>query len=343
MSLGLLGDDVDPPKAVLYFADTMRNNPGNLYLDLFPTSSVINQSHGDLPQETNLLDGVIQEASAHGIRFYPVEAQGITAPYDIGVPSLAGSYNATLNQMSTRSGVQDAQGTLTSLALETGGAAFLNGVGSEKIVSGCRRSPLHLLISFDPTGSEDRPLGVFVRVHKENVKSVVRGELVIQSASASRTSRLLAAFAAPDALLSEVAMRTTVIPTGWADDGFTALVQVAVSARDVPATTWDVGTSLVSRERVRDEGSGRITVSVPGVPVVFEREVKFSSGPYELVSVAQEVQLGQVGSRRDEGSWPDLDAIDMMVSPSRWSAGERRVPQNGRSATRRTRVSRILS
>ena len=89
MVIGRLAE-VDPPKAVLYFADNMRGNAGEHYLSFFsgnvlaerngtPTAAAADvqlaASTGALP-----LDGVINEASADGVRFYTVEGQGLVGP-----------------------------------------------------------------------------------------------------------------------------------------------------------------------------------------------------------------------------------------------------------------------
>jgi len=323
MSLGLL-TEVDPPKAVLYFADTTRENPGDFYLKMFSDATLVGSTSGDeisfvrnaSPNPANLLDRVIQEASAHGIRFYPVEARGLVAPIP-STPSLGATYSTANQKISSMVAVEDTQRSLRSLALETGGRAFLNGIEAAKIA---RRvlddlSCLYL-ISFDPTGfPEDGPLAVLVHVKRPEITVQTRGQLVIQSESARKTSKLMAAFLTPDGQKSDVPIRTVIIPTGYDRGLFSALVQVAVAGGEIPGSTWDLGASLVSRERVAQEVSGHISVSVPGAPAVFEREMKFPPGPWELVSVAHETATGQVASRRDEGSWPDPDAAQAVVGP----------------------------
>ncbi len=323
MTLGLL-TEVDPPKAVLYFADTTRENPGDFYLQMFSESALVGSTSGGeiaflrnaAPTAANLLDRVVQEASAHGIRFYPIQAQGLVAPTPLA-PSLGGSYSAANQRVPSMLGVEDAQDSLRILATETGGRAFLNGVGADRIASRVLDDLACMyLISFDPAGlPEDGPLPVVVRVKRPGITAQTRGQVVIQSESARRTSKLMAAFLTPDAQKSEVPIRTGVIPTGYERGSFTGLVQVAVAGGEAPGTTWDLGASLVSRERVRQEGSGRISVSLPGAPVVLEREMTFPPGPWELVSVAHEAATGQVASRRDEGTWPDPDAAEAVVGP----------------------------
>ena len=67
--------------------------------------------------------------------------------------------------------------------------------------------------------------------------------------------------------------------------------------------------------------------------------MRFSPGPYEIVSVAQNATTGQVASRRDEGSWPDPDAAEATLGPIavlQPSAGA--YLRDGKSATTGTRA-----
>lgn len=319
MVLGQL-HDVDPPKAVLYFADTMRSNAGDHYLAMFSDS--VRRQAGGLDQlvsgpEALGFERLLSEAAAAGIRFYPVQAEGLVAPRGRTGLTSSGSYSASLNRTPSMIGVHDAQSTFTNLALETGGKAFLNGVPSAKIATTILSDLSCLyLISFDPAGlPHDKPLAVKVEVKRPGVKAQVRGRIVVQSTSARLTSRLMAAFANPDARRSEIPIRTHVIPTGYREGVYSARVQVAIGGAGVPGATWDVGASLVSRSKVREEGSGRITVSAAGAPVIFERDMSFPPGPFELVSVAHEITTDQVASRRDEGSWPNPDQDVASIVP----------------------------
>jgi hypothetical protein len=139
--------------------------------------------------------------------------------------------------------------------------------------------------------------------------------MVLQSEDERRTSKLLAAFLSPGAERNDMPIRASLIPAGFVDGAFAAVLQVAVAGASVPGATWDLGASVVSRERVREEESGRITVNSAGTPVFFEREMRFPPGPYEIVSVAHEAATGQIASRRDEGRWPDPDADEATVGP----------------------------
>ena len=309
MVLGRLAA-VDPPKAVIYLADTMRSNAGEHYLDLFgeiakrELSEQVDSNAID-PQSTfgalMPFDQVVNQASSHGVRLYTIEAQGLTT----ASPRLPSTIR-----------VRHAQNTLSGLALETGGRAFLNGVRASKVAEMIVEDLACLyLISFDPVGlAEDQPLPVRVEVSRPKVKAQVRGRIVIQSESARLTSHLLAAFAAPEAIKSDLPVHLTLIPTGYQDGRFSALVQVAVPGSGFPASTWDLGASIISRGKVR-ETSGRLTVSSPGAPVVLQQSMSFAPGPYEIVAVAHNLTIDVVASRQMEGAWPKPNAELAAVGP----------------------------
>ena len=175
-------EGVDPPKAVIYFADRMRSNAGDHYIELFarakdykpypdgrdPTTQML--AGGNLP----VYDQVIDEAAAHGARLYTVQAEGLVA----GVSGMQGSSASVAYQsLGTASATKrftDAQSGLAGFALETGGQAFLNGVGPARIA---RRIEADLgcvyLVSFDAGElPEDRrlPLSVLVDDSKLDVR-----------------------------------------------------------------------------------------------------------------------------------------------------------------------------
>jgi VWFA-related protein len=324
MVLGALAE-FRPPKAFVYFADAMRANAGEHYLSFFG-SSVLDAETGSSKGADRLartdaesgalsLDKVINDASALGIRFYTVEAQGLTASANpisaqrgIGV----GGNNA-LNS----SRIRDAQGTLKDMALETGGEAFLNGVPASKMADRILEDVSCLyLLSFDPAGLPlDEPLAVRVHVDRPKVKVQHRGRLVLSSEASMLTTRLLARFATPDAKGNDVALRVGLMPVGFRDGKWLARVQVAAPPVAYPLAKWDLGVSLVSRGTVRDDASGRIEVATSGAPVVLESDLSFRPGPYEIVAVAYENTADQSASRRVEGEWPDPDAALVSFGP----------------------------
>ncbi len=333
MVLGRLAD-VDPPKAVLYFADTMRQNAGEHYLAFFsgpalknangvPTSDaaaiLADAATGTLP-----LDRVMNEAAGLGIRFYTVEGQGMTGVNTFiqsrSSPSTGGGGGArnTTSPLINSQRTRDSQGTLVSLAAETGGRAFINGISSARMAAQILddMSCLYLL-SFDPSGfPQDKPLAVSVAVKREHVKSTTRGRLVIQSDDARLTGRVLSAFASPTATDATGAnVHVGLIPISYKDGRFKARVQVAMAGSAVPGTTWDIGASVVSQGIVWQDGSGRIQVTLPNTPVVYEKDMEFAPGDYDLVAVAHEAQTDTLASKEVHGRWPKLDVELASLGP----------------------------
>jgi VWFA-related protein len=315
----------DAPKAVLYFADILRSNAGEHYMSFFgqtvkdneaaaaSAAAALDAGTGVLP-----LDRVINEASANGIRFYTVEGQGMMAP---SVATQARSSGRTFKNSGTPGGnsvrFRDAEGALSTLAVETGGKMFLSGVGAGKIADRVLKDVSCLyLISFDPAGyPKDTPLPVKVTIRKPHVQAQTRGRIVLQSDSARLTSRLLAAFASPEATRGDVPLRIGIVPTGFKNGVFSALVQVGVAGTVLTDSTWDLGASLVSGGQVRDDGSGRVQVKAPRTPVVFEKEMTFHPGPYQIVGVAHETTSNLLASKETEGVWPDLKSSLAMLGP----------------------------
>jgi VWFA-related protein len=341
--------EFDPPKVVLYFADTMRQNPGEHYLSFFGD---LRDHNGRQPPEAAdilaaaatgalPLDRVINDAAALGIRFYTVEGQGMTSEDSPIQSQGSASSRPRANMASPRANSQnlrDAQGTLVSLAGETGGRAFLNGITPARMATQLLGdlSCLYLL-SFDPRSfPQDAPLAVSVRVKRAKVTTFVRGRLVIQSDAERLNGRVLAAFASPAAGTQpgSAGVQVGLIPISYQDGKFKARVQVAVAGSAVPLTNWDIGASLVSRGAVRQDGSGRIKIMRPNTPVVYEKDMDFAPGDYDLIAVAHESETDTVVSREAHGTWPKLDSELASLGPI--AVSQRRSGgflQNGKTQT----------
>jgi VWFA-related protein len=322
--------EIDPPKAVLYFADTMRQNAGEHYLAFFGGTQFVNSNGVPVPEADGIqldaatgaleLDRVINDAGAVGVRFYTIEGQGMTgetSPIEARGSAAVGGNGPppTVNSQHLR----DSQGTMVSLAAETGGRAFLNGVTPRRMASdissdlGCV-----YLLSFDPRAfRQDQPLAVSVVVKRPGVKVSARGRIVIQSEPVRRTQRILSAFTDPSggAAPSAKAIHLGVIPISYESGKFKARVQVVVGGSVVPSTTWDVGASLVSRGVVRQDGSGQVQILHPNTPVIFEQDMEFAAGEYDLVAVAREEQTDTVISTEAHRVWPALSTDAPTVGP----------------------------
>jgi hypothetical protein len=303
----------------------MRQNAGEHYMSFFgatvlaregstaSAAAQLDAGTGALP-----LDRVMNEAGANGIRFYTIEGQGLMAP-SIATEARRSARTFTNSGTPGMNNVRyrDAENTLTSLAMETGGQMFLSGAGPGKIADRILRDVSCVyLVSFDPKDlPEDVPLPVKIEVKKPRVKVIARGRIVLQSASARLTSRLLAAFASPESTKSDVPLRIGVVPIGYRNGSFAALVQVGVAGLPLAESSWDLGASLVSEGQVREDGSGRIRVKAPRTAVVYEKEMTFRPGPYQIVGVAHETTSNLISSSELEGAWPDLKSSLAMLGP----------------------------
>jgi len=314
--------DLDSPKALIYFGDTVRSNPGEHYLSFFgdglrKTEPALSAMTSDALIGSLAFDKVVNEASAQGIRIYAVEARGLVTPVDREQPNPYALNRTGTVPSSSRVRLADAQRTLDSMAEETGGRSFLHGIRASKIADRILDdSSCVYLASFDPVGfPQDKPLSVSVRVEREEVNLRVRGRLVFQSDSARKTSELLRAFSAPDSIPDPFTVKTGIVPTGFRNGSYSALLQISVPGSPLHGATWDLGGSLVSDHRVRDKASGRLSASGPNVPVIFEHEMSFKPGAYEIVAVAHEARSGLVASSEIDFDWPQLKGPDPRVGP----------------------------
>ena len=314
--------DLESPKALIYFGDTVRSNPGEHYLSFFgegmrksePTLSAMT---ADSLTGNLAFDKVINEASAQGIRIYAVEARGLTSPVDDErVQSLAVAQTGSASS-SSRVRINDTHRTLDDMAAETGGRSFLHGMRATKIADRILDdSSCVYLMSFDPEGlPEDKPLPVRISLERKDVDLRVRGRIVIQSESARKTSEILRAFSAPGSIPDPIGVKTGVVPTGFRNGTYSALLQISVPGSPLHGATWDLGGSLVADGKVRDKASGRLSASAPNVPVIFEHETTFKPGTYEIVAVAHEARSGLVASSETEIDWPQLKGGAPRVGP----------------------------
>lgn len=316
--------DVEPPKAVIYFADTLRKNAGEHYLSFFGGSLREQQSSLGLLDTDSfeagaVFDRMINTAAAQSIRFYTVQAEGLMNYLDPIRPTSRGQALARTGSGTSRIRLHHAQDTLSDIAAETGGAAFLNGVPARRIAERITADAACLfLISFDPTPfREDSALRVKVELRdRPDVELRVRGRIVLPSEETRRTSRILRAFSAPDAISDPFDVRPLVVPTGHVDGEWSALLQVAVPATPFQGATWDIGATLVRGDDVRHESSGRLSLSGPDVPVVYEAEVLIGDGVNEVVAVAHEASSGLIASSRLDLEWPRLERDPLLAGPT---------------------------
>lgn len=314
--------DLESPKALIYFGDTVRSNPGEHYLSFFgegmrrsePTLSAMSV---DAVTGSLAFDEVINEASAQGIRIYAVEARGLSSSVDNRRLQPQAVTATGGGSSSSRVRLTDTHNTLDNMASETGGRSFLHGVRPAKIADRILDdSSCIYLLSFDPEDlPQDEPLPVRISLEREDVDLRVRGRIVIQSESARRTSEILRAFSSPDSIPDPFGVQTGVVPTGFRNGTYSALLQISVPGSPLHGATWDLGGSLVSDHKVRDKASGRLSASAPNVPVIFEHEMSFKPGAYEIVAVAHEERSGLIASSQTDFDWPQLKGGDPRVGP----------------------------
>lgn len=314
--------DLKSPKALIYFGDTVRSNPGEHYLSFFgkgmrqrePSLSAmaLDSMTGSLA-----FDHVINEASAQGIRIYAIEARGLASPIDSERVRPLAVTSAGSAATSSRVRITDTHNTLNDMAAETGGRSFLHGIRAGRIADRILDdSSCVYLMSFDPEGlPEDEPLPVRVSLDRDDVDLRVRGRIVIQSESARRTSEILRAFSSPNSIPDPFGIKTGLVPTGFRNGSYSALLQISVPGSPLHETTWDLGGSLVADHKVRSKASGRLSTSAPNVPVIFEHEMSFKPGAYEIVAVAHEARSGLVASSETKIDWPQLKGGDPRVGP----------------------------
>jgi VWFA-related protein len=321
MALGPLAD-LELPKSLVYFADTLRSNPGEHYLSFFGgelrhLSPGLTAMTSDGMTSRNPFDRVVNEAAAQGIRIYSVEARGMESGLDMSGLNPRAYDKAGEVSSNSRVRLVDAQRTLGDMATETGGRAFLHGVRAPKIADRILEDSSCLFVaSFDPVRfRKDVPLRVSVEVTRPGVRVRSRGRLIFPSESSRLTTRLLRAFGSAEEIQDPFEVRMNLVPIGFEKGEYLTLLQVGMPGTPLQGAAWDVGATLVSERKVRGESSGRIQVSGPGVPVVLESEVRFKPGSYEIVSVAHEAQTGLVTSEETTVTWPAPGDARAVLTP----------------------------
>jgi hypothetical protein len=201
---------------------------------------------------------------------------------------------------------------LISLGLETGGEGFIRGVPAARIATRVNeRWGCLYLLSFSPKGlPRDKTLSVAVTIARKGVKARVQGLIVIPSASARRTSRLLAAFTRGEGDVPDSGFSVSTIFLAVDKDRYRALVQVRAPPTGERNGAWDLGASVVSRGSVRDDFSAHIESSAPNAPIVLEKEVALGAGSYEIVAVGQAAGDLFLSSR--------LDGVLPAPNEARW-------------------------
>ena len=344
-TLGALAD-LDPPKAMIYFADIMRSDPGMHYarfvgIDRDPGKLSKSGGHAGGPgiesmaNESHAFDKVTEEAAAHGVRMYTIQAQGLVSGM-LGVSSSPGRGSGVMGGTNVKRSpwerTNEAVRTLQSFSLESGGEMFYGGVESATLNKVLNRiesdlSCFYLLSFRSESMREDSPLPVRVRFNQDSPRFEelergyeiqARGQVIVLSEKRKKESLLLAAHAASETVDSEVG-HAAIIPLGFEDGRFHAMAQFMVANPDLPEalvmeTSWELGMTHVHREKVANQTDRRITISDPRIPVVLQAAWAFPPGENELTLVGFEDRLGQLVTAQIELDWPDPNSAEAVVT-----------------------------
>jgi len=214
--------------------------------------------------------------------------------------------------------VRTSQDTLASLALDTGGLSFLNGIAPARIAEGVvADQSCWYLVSFAPSGWEaDRTLNLGVWTKKPGLRVQTRSALVIPSRATLTQTRLINAHF-DDPTLQARPLAVSVYPVGGTTKRLQVLAQVQLPHGDPPPardTTWEIGFDVVSSGDIVAHNSSRVTWRGNGEPPVYQTMLALPAGPYEIVAVAHEAATDSIRAGRVSGTWPPLPADPVTLS-----------------------------
>jgi len=318
-------DEFTPPKAVVYFADTMRANAGDFYIDLvqsFDHLGKLGSAAGARKTETVILSSgnyvrefqqAIEVATEKGVRFYTVQGRGL-APQPFVRPRADSAALSSGTPLAGRARFEDAENALSGFARETGGKSFLGAADATMIASQILDDLSCLFVlSFHPIDlKEDRPTAVWIDVDQPGVELKYRPKVLALGNAARKRERLASAFWTGDR--SRDSARVTAVPTGFKGGKYTVLIQFAIPGFEFSGSDWDMGlTAVVGRNRTI-KSSGRVAVNQPGRPLVFEAEMHFKPGDFTITAVAKDHDHDQLISTRVNGSLPHPDDAEPFVA-----------------------------
>ncbi len=295
----------DSPKGVVYFADTLRRDPGSGVVHALDSA----------PQGVRLLDdrrwrvmvapwnadfgfqALVRDSSTYGVRFYAVEGRGLAIPSDW---------------------VRTSQDTLAGMALETGGLYFLNGIAPARIADQVAADQsCWYLVSFAPSAWDtDRPLNLGVWMKPPGLRVQTRSALVIPSKATLTQTRLIAAHF-DDPTLQARPLSVSFYPVGGTTKSLQVLAQVRLPDSDVPLARdalWDIGFDVVSQGEIISHSSSGVTWRGNGQPPVYQTTLSLPAGSYEIVATAHEASSDSIRAGRINGTWPLLPADPVTLS-----------------------------
>jgi len=295
----------ESPKAVVYLADTLRRDPGGAAVRTLASAPQFSGFLNDPRAHAGVanwdadaaLRALVRDASTFGVRFYAVEGR-----------SLTGMSNW----------VRTAQDTLASMALDTGGLSFLNGVPPSFIAARVMADQsCWYLVSFAPSGWQtDRRLGLGVSAKKPGLRVQARSALVIPSRATLTETRLIAA-QFDDPSFQDRPLSLSLYPVGGTNRRFQVLAQVRLPDADAPRdrnADWDIGFEIVSEGDVVARNSSRVTWRGDGQPPVYQATLSLPAGDYEIIAVAHEDATDSIRAGRMVGTWPTSVAKRVTLS-----------------------------
>ena len=288
--------ELESPKVLFYFADTMISRPGQHYYSIFATNlRSLDIGPVDPWAAVDPFEQVIQEAAVANVRLFPIQAEGL----------VMGRFRQT------------AQHSLGGFAKETGGKHFINGVSAERIAQRVEEelSCIYVL-SFDPAElSEDERHGLQVEIKHPKVKLTSHAAFVLRSPEGKRQAELEAAFVTPELFDDQESLASVLIPTGFEDGKYSALLQVAFPPSLMPDAKWELGVSVSWRDAVRQEADCGISVNGKATPVVFELPVELSLADFEVVMVARENNADSIVTGYLTDRWPNPRKLPISFGP----------------------------
>jgi hypothetical protein len=295
----------DAPKGVVYFADTLRRDPGGAAVRTLASAPQFTGYLNDPRAHARVanwdadaaLRALVRDASTFGVRFYSVEGRSLT-----GVSNW----------------VRTAQDTLATMALDTGGLSFVNGVTPSFIADRVMADQsCWYLVSFAPSGWEtDRTLALGVSTKKPGLRVQTRSALVIPSRATLTETRLIAAHF-DDPTLQARPLSMSLYPVGGTNKRFQVLAQVRLPGADVPHARdadWDIGFEVVSGGDVVARNSSRVTWRGNGPPPVYQATLSLPAGDYEIIAVAREDASDSIRAGRMTGTWPPSSSERVTLS-----------------------------
>ena len=217
--------DIDPPKVVVYFADTMRSNPGEHYLGFFSaldrrSDPALRSSALDCVRVRELLrprhrrGQRSRRAPVHGrgpgtdIRHADLDRRDAKAVRGPG----SDPHPTAHHRRSGQPGRPRARDRRPGVSQRSQVAS--------KIAKRIEQDLACVYVmSFDGSGAPGGQSvgGPAPRASPQRSRPRHAGVLVVQSESRALTSRLLASFAAPEAVEAEIRSQSVLIPTGYVD------------------------------------------------------------------------------------------------------------------------------